>query len=105
MNHNGKEAHGLADQLNIYTLDVESDVTSFGKHNRLVVFLDNATKHIEIREDIRGLPSSTEKDRQRVARGCQRLHPRGTRLRFVSSDQWTDIHGHCHIDHVYDIVF
>jgi len=33
-----KEPHGVLGQLNVRTLDVDSDVTGFGKHNRLVVF-------------------------------------------------------------------
>lgn len=75
--------HGAPDQMNIYVLDIESEITGYGKHNRLTVFGDTWGEFVSIREDVRGLPISTEEDRMKVATGKQRQHPTGTRLTLV----------------------
>jgi hypothetical protein len=68
--------------LNVYTPDIKSDITSKGKHNRLLVFKDGNA--IEIREDYQGLPMSTESDRMRVANDTyQRMHGKGSYLNLV----------------------
>ena len=82
------QPHGISGQINVCVLDVDSDITSFGKHNRLLVFKDCKSGQIEIREDNIGLPFSTEKDRRRVANQTyQRLHPKHTKLVFLRSEQ------------------
>jgi hypothetical protein len=79
--------HGVPGQINTFILDVDSEITSFGKHNRLLVFLDPQTGHIEIREDDIGLPSSSEEDRRKVANSSsQRMHPKSTKLSFLRSE-------------------
>lgn len=81
-----KEPHGVEGHVNVYVLDQESEITSYGKHNRLIVFFDRMSGCVEIREDIlHGLPDSTEADRQRVARGYQRMHPKGSKLELLST--------------------
>ena len=82
-----KDPQGEPGQIHVLVRDQESEITSHGKHNRLLVFRPvDAPYTISIREDIlHGLPMSTEEDRQRVARGYQRLHPKGTSLRHASS--------------------
>lgn len=77
------QPHGIPGQMNIYVLDRDSDITGYGTHNRLTVFGDGGL--IEVREDLIGLPAATEAHRQRVLRGWQRLHPRGTRLTHTDS--------------------
>lgn len=97
--------HNVPGQLNRAVLDVDSDVTNFGKHNRLVVFrgIGDESDIITIREDLRDLPMSTEADRQRVAkRPGHRLHPRGSRLVHESSEPYTGRQGEC-IEHTYRI--
>lgn len=89
----------IAGQLNIYVLDIDSDHTGFGKHNRLVVFGNPKQHRVEIREDLRGLPLSTEHDRQKFARGWTRQHPRNRRLRYIESIP--DVRGRS-IEHVYE---
>jgi len=79
--------YGVPGQINIYVLDVDSEITSYGKHNRLLVFLDRASNQIEIREDNRGLPASTEAYRRKIANGDQRMHPKNTRLTYLRSEQ------------------
>lgn len=80
--------HGVPGQINICVLDVDSEITSHGKHNRLLVFLDRASYQIEIREDDRGLPASTEDDRRKVANHWHhRMHPKNTRLTYLRSEQ------------------
>lgn len=82
------QPHGVPGQVNICVLDVDSEITSCGKHNRLLVFLDRTTNQIEIREDVIGLPMSTEKDRIKVANlWGQRMHPKGYRLIHLRSEQ------------------
>lgn len=81
-------AHGVSGQLNTHVLDVDSDVTGYGKHNRLVVFFDRQSNQIEIREDEIGLPLSSEEDRRKVANlATHRHHPKSTRLIFLRSEQ------------------
>jgi len=83
-----QEPHGVPGQFNVCVLDKDSDVTSFGKHNRLAVFLDRSAGSIEIREDDIGLPWSTEADRQKVAcRTYQRLHPKNSRITFQRREE------------------
>ena len=92
------EPHGVPGQCNIYTLDVDSEITSFGKHNRLLVF-GNRDGTVTIREDLReDLPLSTEVDRQRAAKGYQRIHPRFSRLHPIGTDT-----GERAIEHHYQI--
>jgi len=83
------DGHGVPGQLNVLYLDVDSDVTNYGRHNRLVVFgsLPGEPRKLTIREDIRdGLPMSTDSDRRRVAnRPGHRLHPKHSRLTYVES--------------------
>lgn len=86
--------HGIPGQLNAYRLDAESDITGCGKHNRLLVFKNNRSGEIEIREDDIGLPWSTEEDRQKVAcETYQRMHPQGAPIVHQSS-QWSDCGRH-----------
>lgn len=80
-----QEHHGQPGHLNVFVLDQESEVTSFGKHNRLVVGREVDSGEIVVREDIKhGLSMSTEEDRQRVAKGYQRMHPKGTSLKLIA---------------------
>ena len=86
MTKQGQEPHGVSGQLNVYVLDKDSPITGYGAHNRLLVFQDaRQSARVTIREDIRGLPLSTEAQRQKVAAGYQRMHARGERLTFVES--------------------
>lgn len=101
------EHHGEPHQLNHYVRDVDSDVTDYGRHNRLVVFGPSVTQPdpdgrnvVTIREDVHGLPMSTEEDRLRAANGWQRMHPARTRLVHESSTPYTGNLGEC-IEHVY----
>lgn len=101
-----RERHGVPGQLNVCVLDVESEVTNYGKHNRLVVFRGTGveSQFIYIREDIRDLPESTELDRMRIARHLwHRLHPAGSRLKHMSSERYGGILGPA-IEHQYEIV-
>jgi len=92
--------HGEEGHLNIYTKDQDSDVTGFGRHNRLIVFGDVKDSTVEIREDIRwDLPLSTEAQRKKVYLGWQRQHPKETTLRYIGSEQVSDS-----IYHDYQIV-
>ena len=104
----GNDPHGVPGQLNALVLDVDSEVTSYGRHNRLVVFGPSITQPVEgernvvtVREDVRpGLPMSTEEDRRRVASGFQRMHPKGTRLVHQSSEPYDGRLGPC-VEHTY----
>lgn len=98
-----REPHGVPGQLNACVLDVDSEVTSYGKHNRLRVSGSLNGMSITIDEDIRDLPMSSEADRQRVSKGYQRLHPRGTKLVYRSHVQWEN-GGHQIISYEYDVV-
>lgn len=100
------EAHNVAGQLNAYVLDIESAVTGHGAHNRLVVFgpglSDGPRDQIYIREDLRGLPLSTDAQRRAVAlHPSHRMHPAGRRLAHVSSSEPYDTRLGQSIDHVY----
>lgn len=96
--------HGVDGQLNVVVLDVDSSVTNYGRHNRLVVMRDVADPTLlTVREDLRGLPMSTETDQRRAANGWQRLHPRWSRLEHLRSVPYTIAgFGDC-IDHEYRI--
>jgi len=99
-----EQHHGQHGHLNVFVLDQNSEVTSFGKHNRLVVGREVESGEIVVREDIKhGLPMSTEADRQRVARGYQRMHPKGTSLKLISSSEryWSGGRSWESIDHRY----
>jgi len=98
------EAHNVAGQVNVYVLDVDSDITGKGRHNRLLVFRGtNDEGHIvTIREDLRGLPLSSDADRRKVSNGWQRMHPVGSRLEYVGSEQYTNRLGES-IEHTYTI--
>ena len=81
------EPHGQPHHLNVAVLDEDSEATGYGAHNRLVVFGDVNGPGITIREDTwRGLPMSTEAQRRKVANGWSRLHPKGSRLRYLGTD-------------------
>ncbi len=82
-----KQPHGIAGQINVLTLDIDSDITDHGKHNRLLVFRGTGKENntIEVREDLRGLPASTAKQRQKALKGWQRQHKRGEKLSYVAS--------------------
>lgn len=80
--------HNVPGQLNVLVLDVDSEVTNHGRHNRLVVFrgVDDEADIITVREDLRGLPMSTEADRRKMAlHPHHRLHAKGQRLVYVES--------------------
>lgn len=77
--------HGVPHQFNTCVLDVDSDVTGYGKHNRIAVFYSRQDQTIEAREDLIGLPLSTKLQRRKVMMGWQRMHPKGTKLTHVSS--------------------
>lgn len=81
--------HGVSGQFNIFVLDRESDVTGYGEHNRLVVFGNPDNIQITLRGDSIGLPSASEKQRQKVLNGWQRQHPRGTTLQLVCCERTT----------------
>lgn len=81
-----RQRHGLSGQINAYIRDIDSDITGFGKHNRLIVFGDLEGKSVTIREDLRGLPMSTERDRRKIVNGWVRQHPRGSKLVYVTSE-------------------
>lgn len=100
-----RERHGVPGQLNVYVLDVDSEVTSFGKHNRLVVFRGTGDESdlLYLREDVRGRPMTTETDRRRIARHPHhRLHGRRVRLTHLSSTPYDGRLGPC-VEHLYRI--
>lgn len=103
----GSIGHGVEGQLNRLVLDVDSEVTGFGTHNRLVVFGDLDGSQVFVREDVSddpALPLSTEWQRLSVAHHpSHRLHPAGTTLEHVSSEPWTSPMGKS-IDHTYRVV-
>jgi hypothetical protein len=100
-----KQPHGVEGQINIFVLDKDSDITGYGKHNRLLVFRGTGKDGftITVREDIRGLPLSTEDDRRAVLMGWQRMHPRGQRLDYVSSVRYDAYDAWESIEHTYQI--
>ena len=94
--------HGIPNQLNVEILDVDSEVTCYGKHNRLIVFGDGPMQ-VTIREDIRGLPMSTEADRQTIAKHpAHRMHGRDETLEHVASVEYTSPLGRS-IEHTYRV--
>ncbi len=103
---NGEIGHGVEHQLNRKVLDVDSEVTGFGTHCRLVVFGDTDGRTIILREDVWAdptLPESTDWQRMSVAHHPNhRLHPEGTHLVQVSSERYTGPAGPC-IEHRYDV--
>lgn len=82
-----RQRHNMPGQLNGYVLDIDSSITSYGKHNRLLVGRGTGQEQnlVTIREDKRGFPLSTEKDRRKVLRGYQNPLNRGERLVYLSS--------------------
>lgn len=102
----GVTGHGVEGQLNIRTLDVDSEVTGFGTHNRLVVFgsMDNRT--VTLREDVDvdpSLPLSAEWQRLSIAHHpSHRMHPDGTELVHQSSEAYAAAGGQC-IEHLYRV--
>ena len=96
--------HGVPYQLNVEILDVDSEVTCYGKHNRLLVFGDGPLR-VTIREDIRGLPMSTEADRQTMAKHpAHRMHGRDETLEHVASVEYTSPLGRS-IEHTYRVTW
>ena len=77
-----KQEHGIPGQLSRIVLDKESEITGYGKHNRLLVFLCG-NGQVMVREDHIGLCRSTEADRQKVLNSPRRQHPRKTHCVFV----------------------
>lgn len=99
-----RDRHGVPGQLNVYVLDVDSEVTGYGRHNRLVVFgsLPGEPARITIREDVRGLPMSTDQDRRKVANHPgHRLHGNRARLTYVGSEPYDIPSFGPAIEHVY----
>ena len=39
--------------VNTRTPDLESDITGYGTHNRILVFYDDTTREVTAREDVR----------------------------------------------------
>lgn len=100
-----RDMHGVPGQLNAFVLDVDSIVTGYGAHNRLVVMgpaLGSGERLVYIREDLRGLPLSTDAQRRTVAgHPAERMHPHGKHLTHVSTSAlYEGRNGQC-IDHVY----
>lgn len=91
--------HGVSGQLNVFVLDVDSVVTSYGEHNRLCVFLPRGGE-VYIREDLHGLPESTEAQRRTVALKDQSVDLR--RMTYVGGERWESRAGES-IDHTYRI--
>lgn len=92
-------------QLNVNVLDVDSSITNYGRHNRCIIMRDVADpSELLVREDLRGLPLTTDADRRRVANGWQRLHPRGSRLVYESSTRYTTSNFGESIEHIYRVV-
>ncbi|WP_418131440.1 hypothetical protein [Variovorax sp. 278MFTsu5.1] len=87
--------HGVPGQVNIYVLDKDSDITGHGAHNRILVF-GHKDGTITAREDVRGLPFSTEEQRRKVLNGWQRQHPRNSRLKLIHQEYGGDS-----IEHIY----
>ncbi|OGU24361.1 MAG: hypothetical protein A2580_09205 [Hydrogenophilales bacterium RIFOXYD1_FULL_62_11] len=99
-----QQEHGEKGHINVLIRDQDSEITSYGRHCRLLVFKDVETGLITIREDIKhGLPESSEADRQKVAKGGQRMHPRNSKLVHVSSERYQSAIGHESIEHTYVI--
>jgi hypothetical protein len=91
-----KVPHNVPNQLNKSILDIQSCVTSYGKHNRLIVFCNLNYATVTIREDIRGLSLSNEDDRMQVACNTyQRMHPKNTSLVLTDKTEYEDDFGKC----------
>lgn len=89
--HQSRHPPGIPGQLSSYVQDKDSSITSFGKHNRLIVFGDYGNGEIELREDFIGLSYATEEDRLRVANETfQRMHPQGSQLVFLGTEEGYD---------------
>ena len=97
--------HGEEGHLNIRVRDQDSVVTGFGKHNRIVVFGELDGSMVEAREDFKwGLPTATDEQRRKVMNGWHRMHPKGTRLDYVGSDEpYTTSYG-TSVTHHYKVV-
>jgi hypothetical protein len=72
--------------LNSNTPDAESFCTGFGAHNRLVAALSLNHEELIVREDVDGLPYSTDADRQKVIR-ISGLPPKGTKLDYAGAEE------------------
>lgn len=96
-----REPHGVTGQLNIYLLDIGSDITGHGKHNRVLVSQDQHDQTIIAREDRSGLPLSTDVQRRKVMNGWQRMHKVGVKLVHVRSTQHRGGLGGESIEHAY----
>ena len=96
------DCHGVPDQLNVMILDVDSEITCYGKHNRLIVF-GPSPMQVTVREDIRGLPMSTEADRQTIAKHPDhKMHGKDETLEHVSSVEYASPLGRS-IEHTYRV--
>lgn len=100
--------HGVPHQLNALVLDVDSHVTGFGRHSRLVVMggTGEDAHVVTIREDLcAGLPESTEADRARMLKSPTTITRAAVKhvesARYVS---WFDGHECPHIEHTYHLV-
>lgn len=105
----GKVPHGEPHNINLLVRDIDDECTGFGKHNRLVVFGSTDGTYVHIREDIipgRNLKTATPAQRLKVANGGRRIHPRGARLKYVSSTPpYQSSNGSWwSIDHMYDVI-
>lgn len=84
-----RATHGRPGQINCYTLDRDSSLTSFGAHKRCVVFgaLDGSTVEVRV-DDVQGdsdLPWPTVEQVMAVARHqTHRVHPKGSKLVLIS---------------------
>lgn len=79
--------------LNYFTKDEDSEITSYGKHNRLLVFYDKKNQRIEVREDDIGLPAAELGDAIKIAMGKHRVHPLGYSLRYERCVLWESVYG------------
>ncbi|KZX57763.1 hypothetical protein A3709_19260 [Halioglobus sp. HI00S01] len=78
--------HNVPGQLNTYTLDIDSVVTGFGKHARVVDFLPDSDG-LYCRVDLRdGLREPTEREILKVAR--LKSGTKG-RWKLRSREEWT----------------
>lgn len=96
--------HHEQGNLNMAVRDIESHVTDYGRHHRLVVSGEGGLRLV-IREDVDthpGLALSTDRDRRRVARIDSPYSLRGCRLVHVSSTPYQGSQG-SRIEHVYHI--
>jgi hypothetical protein len=99
--------HNEPRNLNVFVRDVESHVTDYGRHNRLVASQTVGDyAHVEVREDIipgRPLAASTDEDRRRVIR--RDGWAPGSRLVYEGAGEpWTNGLGYTCVEHTYRIV-